>query len=215
MRTLLIKNLQLIRKDLFIMIAFGIIVPPFLLSQINDKTGTLQYIMYCVMIFVFVIVAETSISMSETADQKAITYLCSLPIRRNDFLIEKYITDGILIALYSLIFVLESQVFNVIKQGKPWVFFCLLVPIIIYRCILIPLEFKFGYQKIKTISSFFVVLFPFAISIAAQKVDFNKVKLDWILDEKAKTVLISSIIMAAFITISVYIASNIFSRKEL
>lgn len=213
MLAILKKDLILARKGLIFELFFCLVIIPFLSYKMN--MGELGGVIICFLIQMIVIITtSTAISTKEVSNPKALTYLCSLPYKRKVFVLEKYLLDIILIIACNVIFAIESLFFPVVNTVSIIPTFVLIWIVLLYRAIIIPLEFKFGFEKVKFYSVFAIFVIAFGVPALLNKVEIKSP--EWINSIPSP---IQAVIMLVLIVLTVLISGkvscNIFERKEL
>lgn len=193
--------------------AFCILVTPFLADRIGEFSVG-GYLIYFLFDIILLIAVTGSVSIAESRDERAVAYLCLMPIRREWYVLEKYVLDLILIGSYALIYFLETEAGLVAKLK---IGFCLLLTFIalLYRCIYIPIEIKFGYEKTKFITTIVGLMLPFGLPVLLEKADLNELYTDIKRLNGIGMCFVILVFIAAEILVSYLIARKIFIGKDL
>ena len=210
MRALLKKDFLLIRKQIYIVLLFQIILTPALLYQIQNGGIIGGYLVFFLMQFVSVLVLQNTISVAETADVRAVAYLCVLPYKRRMLVIDKYLFDIGILVIYSLIYAIESKLIPVVPELSAWKCLLCVLGVIVYRGVYIPLEYKFGYEKTKFATTIFGLAVPFGFSFLMSKIKISPDILSFF--SKISNMLMLIIVVIACIVIE--IISCMFSVKN-
>lgn len=212
MKTLMIKDYMLIKRQMLFVIAFCIIVTPVLSSRMNDTGLIGNYLLFFLFDIILLITIPGTISIAESRDKRAVSFLCMMPIRRKRIVTEKYLMDYILVLGYAVIYIIESGV-GAVPRLKISLCAMLTFVALLYRAIYIPLEFKFGYDRTKFITTFVGLLLPFGLPAL-----FKNVKASNKLIESFDSYSIRCCIICVAILIGVcsyILARRIFSGKDM
>lgn len=168
------KDLILVKKSLFILLIFAAIAPLYISSQINFNDGGLVSFLLTVILVEYILFG--TVSRYEDA-HKGATYLCATPYTRNAFVKAKYlfifvifICVTIIRILVSIIIPIHIENLSLHSLGITFLIICILFGV------LIPAQFKFGYEKTKLISFFITFLIPFVTPTLIKGIQSNPVQ---------------------------------------
>lgn len=216
MLAILKKDFMLLKKALLFEVIFCILIVPFLGYRIKDLGILGSFLIYFLIQLVILITTSTSLSTKEVTNEKAISYLCCLPYKRFSFVCEKYAMDIILAVTFSIIYSIEALIFDEVEALSLFAMGGLLIIVFLYRGFFIPLEFKFGFEKVKFYSMFAIFFASFGIPMLMNNFEFSNLSIDFFtnISEFLKVIMVYGII-AMIIIISMLISKRIFERKEL
>lgn len=208
------KDLIIAKKYLLIMLVFAVVGPIFISSKLNfPNAGFISFLL--TVLFVEYIMFN-SVSLVEDK-YKGSALLCATPYTRTTLVQSKYLFVFVLFIISLMIYTITSLIeplglekLNVYAVGIS------LLTLSIFFGILIPLQFKFGYEKTKYIFFGVVFLTPFILPYVAQFFQSHNINLIF-------TRSIPSIIkewLPYFISlmmgiISMMISSRIYAKKNL
>lgn len=213
------KDLLLIRKYVLFMIFFSAIAPSLLLWNMHAEAGFFDFygiMVFFLVLFVIVLFLSNSVSLIEETYKKGCAYLCTTPYGRNQMVLSKYIFSYLIFAGYCLIyglthFVLPKYTISLSFEKIAISFFAISV----FRCILIPLEYKFGYEKAKYIITMLIIGMPFITSMLFGSIDITKSDFFQIMDMNIVWrggLIVIVLIMNA---VSMSLSCCIFKKKDL
>ncbi|SEJ02370.1 ABC-2 type transport system permease protein [Lachnospiraceae bacterium A10] len=211
------KDILLIRKYILIM-AICSVVAPVLLIKRTEVPGVPQSYLGLIIFFIVMIISvlflSNSISMAEEKYSKGCAYLCTTPYTRRQMVISRYIFTYLVVLGYCLVYeavhlVAPDLTIVITKE----VLIVSLLCVSIFRGILIPLEYKYGYEKAKYIITFSIIGLPFIASYVMGRIQFDMLKWDGFLNEQA-LLLIGAVVIVVINMISVVISCHIFENKE-
>lgn len=215
MISLLKKDYMIAKLQILFMIGFVILALPFL--GMRMQSGVIGgYVLYFILLFTFVLLLTNTISIAEATNGRALAYLCATPYSRTQLVREKYLFDISLVVIYNILYFAESLFVKQVESMNGYVAGAFILVVIIFRCVYIPIEIKLGYEKAKFASMLAVMVFPFALPMIFNKIDFTKINLDFI--EKIPVLVRYGIVygvMLLVIFISCTVATRIFEKKEL
>ncbi|MGE7882450.1 ABC-2 transporter permease [Bacillus sp. NPDC094077] len=156
---LVMKDFMLVKKYFLILLVFAAIAPIYVSTQIQLNDGGLVGFLLTVLLMEHILFG----TISKFEDQyKGAALLCATPYTRNAFVKAKYLFLFVIFICVSLIRIITSIIIpsgieklSVNALGITFLIFSILFGI------LLPVQFKFGYDKTKIISFFTVFLIPF------------------------------------------------------
>ncbi|MBE5105480.1 ABC-2 transporter permease [Bacillus thuringiensis] len=156
---LVMKDFMLVKKYFLILLVFAAIAPIYVSTQIQLNDGGLVGFLLTVLLMEHILFG----TISKFEDQyKGAALLCATPYTRNAFVKAKYLFLFVIFICVSLIRIITSIIIpsdieklSVNALGITFLIFSILFGI------LLPVQFKFGYDKTKIISFFAVFLIPF------------------------------------------------------
>ncbi|MGG2091709.1 ABC-2 transporter permease [Bacillus sp. S13(2024)] len=156
---LVIKDLMLVKKYLLVLLVFAVIAPIYISSQLELSDDGLVSFLLTVLLLEYILFGTVSKSEDK---YKGAAYLCATPYTRNAFVKAKYLFIFVIFICSVIIHIITSVIvpsaiekLNINALGIT----CLILSIIFG--VLIPVQFKFGYDKTKLISFFIIFLTPF------------------------------------------------------
>lgn len=213
------KDLLLIRKYVLFMVIFSAIAPSLLLWNMDVETRFFDFygiIVFFLVLFVIVLFLSNSVSLIEETYKKGCAYLCTTPYGRDQMVLSKYVFSYLIFAGYCLIYglthlVLPKYTISLTFEKIAISFFVISV----FRCILIPLEYKFGYEKAKYIITMLIIGMPFVTSMIFGSIDITKRDFSGIMDMNTiwRGVLIVTLLIINAVSMS--LSCWIFKKKEL
>ena len=216
MKGLIIKDFQLLfsnKRILYIVFAIA------LFSAMMGDGITLTYISSFVAVMLQVIALST---ISYDNYQHGNTFLMTLPLRRKDYVIEKYIFCSIIACvgiMFSLILGLLARMRTNHMKIEIAVGIVIALVFLIYSFIAIPLELKFGNEVGRTIPFIIGAVIFLIAQILIQVNDslFDSImnwlnKLENISDITALMIAIAAFVIA--LTITIPISIKIINKKE-
>lgn len=195
------------------------IAPPLLLWNMHAEDVLMNFyanIIFFLVLFVVILFLSNSVSLVDETYKKGCAYLCTTPYGRNQIVLSKYAFSYILFVLYCVIYELMSLA--VPKYTTSLTFENIAISFLIisiFRCVLIPLEFQFGYEKAKYIITLLIIGMPFIVSLCFGSIDITKIDFSNIIDMNVvwRIALIISLVIINAISMS--ISCYIFKRKDL
>ena len=213
------KDVLLIKKHIIFVAIFVLFAPAILYKNIE---GGEQYkdiytsIVFFVTGFVVVFMLSNSVSMVEEKYSKGCAYLCTTPYGRHQIVISKYIFSNLIFLCYCILYKIAGFAFGDYMVDLSWELIVISYSaVILFRCVFIPLEFEFGYEKTKYLITFFMVVIPFAVPMIFGELDLTKVYNLKILDNKELLFGVVLIVAIAVNIVSALISIKIFNKKEM
>lgn len=213
------KDFLLVKKYILIMVVVAIVAPALLLIQ-TDVDGSMYNLLgtliFFLVLFVIMFFLSGSISLVDETYKKGCTFLCTTPYGRTRIVISKYIFSYIIFIAYCLIYYLEHLIIPKYTIALSFEIIIISLAIIsVFRCVLIPLEYKFGYEKAKYIIMVLIIGMPLVSSMIFGKIDFNKIEISKLVN---MSILMKMVFISAVLIInisSMLISCNIFKNKDL
>lgn len=213
------KDFMLVRKYVYIMLAVTIAAPPLLLKQMRPEKSVVDMfgtIVFFLVLFMIILLLSSSVSLVDETYKKGCAYLCTTPYSGSQIVISKYVFTYIVFCVYCIIYKLESLILPdyTVTPGFALITASFAV-ISIFRCVLIPLEYRFGYEKAKYIIMLLIIGTPFISSMFLDGLDLTKIDFSKIINMNLtlKCVLVAGII--AINGASIAISCKIFNNKDL
>lgn len=152
------KDFLIIKRYVLYMLAFSVLVPFFVLWRVPQVSGALGF--YFSVIFSFFMLLQF-ISQKEFQYPKASTLLCTTPYPRSLLVIAKY---GFLLIIYGmccLIFMIETIIFPPVGKFNLGMVVLMFFFISVFIGIYFPLQYKFGYEKMRFASTIVIISSPY------------------------------------------------------
>lgn len=212
------KNYMLIRKYIYISAVIAFLAPGILIAKTEIPTEFTDFFGSAIFLIVgnvIVLFLANSLALIEENSSKGLAYLCTTPYSRKEIVVSSYFFDYIVYFSYCLIYGLSSLLFksNLIKLD--WNLFVMgLISAVLIRAVLIPISFKFGYDKAKYIITVLIIVIPFIASYLPNVIDVRNFNLMSLFNMSIKTSLlaIASLLIAELLSINV--SFYIFDNKE-
>jgi len=213
------KDMLIVRKFVIIMFFVAFFAPSLLLQNMdveNSMNNTYGVLVFFMVLFVIILLLSSSVSLIDETYKKGCAYLCTTPYTRNQIVLSKYIFSYIIFIAYCLIYIIENMVYPqyTIKLNFEIIIISLLA-ISIFRGVLIPLEYKFGYEKAKYIIILLPILLPYVLSIVFDKVDISRLDITQIYDMNIGLKMIFVFSVFLINAVSMIVSCYIFKNKEL
>lgn len=213
------KDFLLVRKYVCLMMVFSAIAPPLLLWNMHAENAFVDFygmMIFFLVLFVIVLFLSNSVSLIDETYKKGCAYLCTTPYGRNQIVLSKYAFSYMIFAFYCIIYGLTSLVvpkytISLTFENIAISFFI----VSIFRCVLIPLEFKFGYEKAKYIITMLIIGMPFITSIFFDSIDITKIDFSKIanMDSIWRVALVAILVIVN--VISMALSCYVFKKKDL
>lgn len=208
------KDFILLKKYWLFLVAFQVIAPIFISNSINlNDNGFLSF-------FITVIFSQYMLfgTVSRLEDKyNGDMLLSATPYKRSELVKSKYmflfiifLITYIIYTLIVLIAPLNMEFLNIFTLGLS------LLITTVYFSISIPLQYKYGFEKLKYISSMIIFIVPFSFPYILNWFQSNKFNIYGVvnLPEVAKNFIIYSLIIIITV-ISINISIKIYSKKDL
>lgn len=208
------KECLLVKKYLLVMFLVAVAFPPFMTSKMGLNAG---FMIFLTTAFVIQLLLTGTVSLAETKYEKGAALLCAIPYTRSLLVKAKYVFDILIFASFCIIYTVIAFAFPKYLTLMDWfsigIVFLLLT---IIRGIILPLEYKLGYEKTKYISMIFIMATPFLLPSLIKSLQANTINFDILATIPP---VIESIIpfLLAFVVgiISMIISHKVYSKKEL
>lgn len=208
------KECLLAKKYLLFMFLVAVVFPPFMTSKLGLNSG---FMVFLTTAFVIQLLLTGTVSLAESKYEKGAALLCAIPYTRSLLVKAKYVFDILIYVSFCIVYTVTALTFPRYMMLMDWftmgIVFLLLT---IIRGIVLPLEYKLGYEKTKYISMIFVMVTPFLLPSLMKSLEAKNINF-------AKLAMASSVIgnLAPFLLalivgiISIIISNKIYSKKEL
>ncbi|KOS28574.1 ABC transporter permease [Bacillus anthracis] len=211
---LVLKDFMLVKKYSLILLIFAAVAPIYVSSQIQLNDGGLVGFLITVLLTEHILFS----TISKFEDQyKGAALLCAIPYTRNTFVKAKYLFLFIIFICISIIRIIISIIMpsGIEKLSVNALGITFLILSILFG-ILLPIQFKFGYDKTKFISFFTCFLIPFVAptlirGVQSIHIDFTitfpfpQITQDWML----------CFISLVISLVSMIISLKIYAKKDL
>lgn len=210
------KDLVLSKKYLIFIVLFTIIAPIFIYSKAGELNFKgLEFFSFFITVLLSEYMLFNTVSMMEYKYGGAIL-LCTTPYTRSSLVKSKYL---FILAIFILVYVVYTitTFISPIKINNINIFelgLSLLIILILFG-IMIPIQYKFGYEKTRYLSFGFIFIFPFIMPSILTTDMFKNIDLKFIymLPEIIKN--LSMYIIALLIGfISMKFSLTIYSKKD-
>ncbi|MGG5785289.1 ABC-2 transporter permease [Bacillus albus] len=169
---LVMKDFMLVKKHFLILLVFAAIAPIYVSTQLQLNDGGLVGFLLTVILMEQILFG----TISKFEDQyKGAALLCATPYTRNAFVKAKYLFLFVIFICVSIIRIIASIIIpsGIEKLSLNALGITFLILSILFG-ILLPVQFKFGYDKTKIITFFTVFLIPFvAPTLIKGQIDFT------------------------------------------
>ncbi|MDZ5609404.1 ABC-2 transporter permease [Bacillus pseudomycoides] len=167
------KDLMLVKKSFFVLLIFAAIAPIYLSSQLKFNDGGLVSFLLTVILVEYILFG--TISRSEDT-YKGAAYLCATPYTRNTFVKAKYLFIFVIFICIAIIRILTSIIIpsGIEKLSLHALGITFLILSILFGT-LIPVQFKFGYDKTKLISFFIIFFISFTFPTLVRGIQSNPI----------------------------------------
>ena len=209
---LVIKDFMLIKKYCLVLFIFTAIAPIYISSQIGLSNGGLVSFLITTILVEYILFG----TVSKFEDKyKGAALLCATPYTRNAFVKAKYLFIFVIFIAIVTIHIITSVIVpsGVEKLNNTTFGITFLILSILFG-ILIPVQFKFGYDKTKLISFFVIFLTPFLFPTLIKVVQSNHISFT-ITFPQAIQAWIPCFISLAIGFVSMMISLNIYANKDL
>ncbi|WP_243526984.1 ABC-2 transporter permease [Bacillus pseudomycoides] len=156
---LVMKDFMLVKKHFLILLVFAAIAPIYVSTQLQLNDGGLVGFLLTVILMEQILFG----TISKFEDQyKGAALLCATPYTRNAFVKAKYLFLFVIFICVSIIRIITTIIIpsGIEKLSINALGITFLIVSILFG-ILLPVQFKFGYDKTKIITFFTVFLIPF------------------------------------------------------
>lgn len=208
------KDFLLIKNYLLVLITFTIFTPVLLASKTNIPESGFLGFFASLMVLEYMLFSSISISEDK---YKGAALLCTTPYTRSSLIKSKYIFIFIIFIFICLIYTITSflspieiEYLSILNMG--FAFFI----VSIYFSLIIPIQYKFGYEKTRYISSMTIMIFPFILPKVIDWLEYTDILV--FIETKIPSILIilicyfSAILIAFF---SMILSVKIYSKQDL
>ncbi|MCU5132322.1 ABC transporter permease [Bacillus thuringiensis] len=211
---LVVKDIMLVKKYFSILLVFAAIAPIYLSTQLKLNDGGLIGFLLTVVFMEHILFGTTS----KFEDQyKGATLLCATPYTRSAFVKAKYLFLLVVFLCASIIrmitsIIIPSGIENLSINALGITF---LVVSILFG-ILLPFQFKFGFDKTRMISFIFVFLTPFVAPTLIKEIQLSH--LNFTLPLPFPSIIMAwmpCLISIVISIISMIISLKIYAKKDL
>lgn len=209
------KDFLLVKKYVPFMFLVSIIIPLFICSRLGEHFGNLTgYIAFSMQVVFTQILLDNSVSLVEVKNRKAQSLLCATPYTRSLLVAEKYVFNLILFAYCTTVYIVLTLVLpSMMGQLSIKIIGFVFLLVTIIFSLKIPLEYKFGYDKIKYIFFGIMISLPYIFPFIVNKLSMNS---DILNQSSSLFQGISLFVLALFIgVISFVTAKKIYYGKDL
>ncbi len=211
---LVVKDILLVKKYFSILLVFAAIVPIYLSTQLKLNDGGLIGFLLTVVFMEHILFG----TISKFEDQyKGATLLCATPYTRSAFVKAKYLFLLVVFLCASIIrmitsIIMPSGIENLSINALGITF---LVVSILFG-ILLPIQFKFGFDKTRMISFIVVFLIPFVAPTLIKEIQLSHLNFTLPLPfPSIITVWMPCLISIVISIISMIISLKIYAKKDL
>ncbi|GGH22099.1 ABC-2 transporter permease [Paenibacillus segetis] len=208
------KDFIIAKKYLLIMLAFAVIGPIFISSKLEVLNGS--FISFLITVMYMEYILFNTVSMAEDKF-KGSSLLSATPYTRTTLVKAKYLFVLVIFIISLMIYTITSQIaplglekLNVTNVGVS------LLTVSLFLGILIPVQFKFGYEKTKFIFFMVVFLTPFLVPLIMQWLQSHNMSMNitvtfpnFILE------MLPSLIALVIGVISMRVSIQIYAKKNL
>ncbi|MCL1632811.1 ABC-2 transporter permease [Sporolactobacillus sp. CPB3-1] len=208
---LILKDFILIKKYLVILVAFAVVAPVYLASQMGN--GAISF--FLVLLYVSFI-AFSQVSMIENK-YRGNALLCATPYRRKSVVQAKYAFLLIIFLLTVLIqflvaAIISSRMATVSLTGINFSLFFFSL----FFSFFIPLQYKFGYEKMRMVMLAIIFCMPFALGYLIRWLNENEIHLTFSLPlPDTLFQWLPGITGILLVLLSLLVSQRIFERKDL
>lgn len=208
------KDFIMAKKELLIIFAFTVGVPIFITMQLGPDIGK-TFGFFITALFMLYILFN-SVSMTEFK-YKGSSLLCATPYTRSTMVRAKYMFMLINFLFVYIIYLITASVSNIgLTALNIYDFGMSFLIITIFFGIVIPFQYKFGFQKTKYISYFIVFMTPFIGPLIVKWLETNNINLNISLPVPPVISGLIPCVLAIMIGyISMAISIHIYSGKNL
>lgn len=212
------KDFLLIKKYILFMFIVSVGIPIFVYMRIGERLGALSSVIAFLMQLIFTqFLMNNSLSLVETKYEKAQALLCVTPYTRGLLVKGKYAFNLILFAYCLVVFIIVTLFFpEIIKDVSIVTISFIFLFMTILIGLKIPLEFKFGYEKIKYIFLGAMIVTPYILPTVFKFISKNNNAINNI---RSTPPIIQAVIISIFalilFLISFIISQKIYDKKEL
>lgn len=212
------KDFLLVKKILPFMFIVSFVIPLFICSRIGEQLGTLSgFVAFYIQVIFVQFLLYNSVSLNETTFSKGQSLLCATPYTRNSLVKGKYAFNLILFVFCTIVFVSLTKLFpQIIGQITLSNISSVLLLMTALLGLEIPLEYKFGYDKIKYFFIGAMIITPYVLPLISK--NLLQLNIDFSILTNIPPVAKAFIpfILALLIgSLSMILSIKIYSKKEL
>ncbi|BBN99732.1 ABC-2 transporter permease [Sporolactobacillus terrae] len=208
---LVLKDFILIKKDLLFFMAFAIVAPIYLASQMMASSISFFIVV------LFIAYLSYNHVMTDEYKYKGTSLLCATPYMRKSVVLAKYLDVFFIFMLCALIQMMTATVVPMYMERLSVSGFSVsLLFFSLFFAILIPVQYKFGYEKTRRI--FLVIIFctPFALGYLMKGLRTHPIHFSYALSFPAMIQHWIPALVGVLITLlSIMLSLRIFARKDL
>ncbi|MEV2281658.1 ABC-2 transporter permease [Paenibacillus larvae] len=208
------KDLILVKKYLFIMLIFTTAAPLYLSSKLEFSSSGFIGFLLTVIIMEYILFMY----VSKFEDKyKGAALICATPYTRNAFVKAKYLFIFVLFICSVIIHIITVSIApSSMERLNIHTFGITFLVLSIFFGILIPVQFKFGYDKTRLISFVFVFLTPFILPVLIKWLQSHPVSLNTTLPfPQAIRAWVPCLISFVIGFISMFVSLKIYAKKDL
>lgn len=169
------KDYILAKKYLLLLFVVAVGAPVYLSLRMNIQgRGIASFLMTALMIEYLLF---STVSMAEDK-YKGSSLLCATPYTRTTMVESKYLFVFINFAICCIVYAISSHTVAGMEKFHMHDFEISLLTICIFFGIAIPLQYKFGFEKLKYIFTFIIFIVPFTAPSVMQYAEKHNIRLD-------------------------------------
>ena len=209
MKGLILKDLFLIARSAKLMAC--IVVLYFIIGMLNSDFSFAAGFVGSVLVMVFSMFTMTTVSLDEKARWDC--FALSAPVDRRQLVLSKYLLNGVLILLGTLISLVLIGVLGIVKGEMIWeeVFLVLLtmvLVVLVFNSLLLPITFRYGPERSRIILFVLVLAGMAAIGLLTTRIDLGGIHLGWLYS-------VGPIAAVLMYVVSYCISCRIYQKKEI
>lgn len=174
--TLLRRNVVLIKRYIIIFLLYSLVLPVMYIQVLKPEQEIVFWMAGFIQLFIMSIVINNTIEIAEENNKRVVELLCSAPYSRKQLVLTSYIFDLCIFSMFWLLIIVESIIMrnnflhlNILGIGV------VLMICNLYRGVMLPFQFKYGYSKTKNIFALLSFLLIFGIPVLTKIVDMNRI----------------------------------------
>lgn len=208
------KDFILVKKELLILFIAAVGVPVYVTIQLGPSAGKAVGFFISALFIEYLLFS--SVSTSEFK-YKGSSLLCATPYARDTMVKAKYLFLMINFACVFIIYVGTALLTNIgMTLLNIYDFGICFLLIAAFFGIVIPFQYKFGFQKTKYITLFIVFITPFSVPFLVKWIHENNINLSFSFPFSKMILGLMLCLLALLIGyISMIISINIYSKKNL
>lgn len=158
--SLIKKDFLIVKKHVFMLLAFAVLIPPFMFWWLPEFTGALGFMLSVVM-SVFMLLQYVAIK--EYQYPKAVTLLCATPFPRSMIVLSKYIFCMAGYVVCCIVYGIETFVIPGLGVLDIKLFAVMFFATSVYIGVYLPVQYKLGFDKTKYIFTVVCVTAPMTL----------------------------------------------------